>query len=83
MTRHTPIYTLDGLAAETEMTPRTIRKWIEQRVVPPAYPRIYHPSQDMRYGRDHVEAIRRVKAIREANVTLADIRDRLYPDHDE
>ena len=82
-TRHSGgVYTLDGLAAEAGVTPRTVRYYIQRKLIPPALPINTGSSYCPCYGIQHLEAIRRVKAIREANMTLADVRDRLYPDID-
>ena len=76
-TIYAAMYTLDGLAAETGMKPRTIRSWIERGLMPKAHPRTNNPQYDIRYGVEHVRAIRRVQQIKDGNMTLDDIRDRI------
>lgn len=75
------VYTISELADCTGVTPRTVRLYVQRRLIPPAYPGRY--AHDPRYGREHLEALRRVRAIRESNLSLDDIRDRLYPEEDE
>lgn len=73
-------YTLDSLAAETDLSPRSIRTYIQLGVIPRG-----EPVRDPRVGvytYRHVQALMELKRIRDSNMSLADIRDRLNPVED-
>jgi DNA-binding transcriptional MerR regulator len=72
---NTNTYTLDELAAETGIEPRTIRSYIERGLLPSAQSR----GRAASYLPDHLDRLRVIKTLRRAwpNLTLAEIRIRL------
>lgn len=69
-----PIYTMLDLVSLTGVNRHTIRAWITRGVIPKAYPR--SGPHAVRYGEEHIKAIRRVQDALDTNVTFQDLRVR-------
>jgi DNA-binding transcriptional MerR regulator len=64
---------LDELAQRTGVSPRTVRYYIAQGLLPS--PGRLGPMT--RYGREHVDRLRLIKQLQEERLSLAEIRSRL------
>jgi len=68
-----PDYSLSELAQLADVSPRTIRFYIEQGLLPAPEP----AGKKTRYTDEHLERIRAIKKLQAAHFPLADIRNRL------
>jgi DNA-binding transcriptional MerR regulator len=81
-----PVYSLEQLAEASGQNARTIRSWINEGLLPPAF----GGGRGAFYGTEHMERLRFIRRVREetgANLPLAwlkDVLDQLYagPDPD-
>jgi DNA-binding transcriptional MerR regulator len=68
-------YRLPELADAAGVTPRTVRYYIAQGLLP-------SPGRlgaGTRYGSDHLDRLHRIRRLRDQGLSLAEIRDRLEP----
>lgn len=76
-----PCYTIYDLSDATGTSVRSIQNYIAKGLIPPAH----KPSQERgvswgtRYSSIHLDALIAVVELKEGNLSLADIRDRLNP----
>lgn len=68
-----PDYSINELAQLADVSPRTIRFYIEQGLLPAPEP----AGKKTRYTDEHLERIRAIKKLQAAHFPLADIRNRL------
>lgn len=77
------MYNLRELSAITDVPVTTITYWIKMGLVPRArYPAWTRKRNYCFYDQEHIQRIRHITEIREQNMTLDDIRDRLNPPED-
>lgn len=74
------IYTIYDLADAAGVSVRQVRGWVSLGVVPPALRKGKDPFV---WTAEHMRIVKEVQEIREGNMTLADIRDRLHPEEDD
>lgn len=67
--------TIHQLAELSGVPERRIRHFIAERILPPPYGR----GRAAHYRPEHLDALRRVQALRDGNLSLEEIRDRLVP----
>ena len=67
------IYTIHDLSSWTGVPPRRIRSWIEKGLVPAAYK---GAPRSLRYGQEHMRAIREVLEFQDEQVTLRELAER-------
>ena len=66
-------FKLQGLADAADVTPRTVRYYIAQGLMP-------SPGRlgaNTRYGREHLERLRLIRSLQDEGLPLAEIRDRV------
>lgn len=73
-----PCYTIHDLSELTGFSVRVIRKYITIGLVPHSISSDF-PTQAMRYGEDHLRALKQIREIKDQNMTIRDIYDRLNP----
>lgn len=73
------IYTIQWLSSETGVSVDQITRWRKRGVVSPAV----SGSSPLRWNATHLHEILTTRDILDANMSLADIRDRLHPPTDE
>ena len=66
-------FTIDEICALVEMNKRTVRYYIQERLLPPPL----GVGRGRHYGRQHLEALLKVKSLQEAGRTLEEIRGTL------
>ena len=72
------IYTMTDLAAMTSVPARTIRYWIQLKLVPQSYATDRPGEWQLpRYGVEHLKRIQKLQRWREAQPTLNDLAERL------
>lgn len=67
------IMTIHQLADATGVPPRRIRHFVAEGLLSPPHGR----GRAAHYGREHVERLRQIQALRDANLGLEEIRERL------
>ena len=72
------IYTISDLASESGVPARTIRYWIEKKLVPQSYATANPGDWQLpRYGPEHLKRIQKLQRWRESKPTWSDLAERL------
>lgn len=73
-------YTIWDLSRESGVSVRVIRGYRERGLLPPARRGGHNGDQSLQWTQEHLDILLQIQEIRDNNMTLADIHDRLYPE---